>query len=355
MNYKDICEEYAQILDTARKIMKPACYVCKVCNGVACGGRSTTTLEMGGKGSGSGFYNSFNALSKIRIDLDIIHEDFIPDTSTDMFGKKFALPVFAAPIGKLLVYKQLESPYFNNNAAYADALVGGTSAAGGMAWLGDAADDSYICGQLEAVKNANGMGIPTIKPWGDKAEVMKRVRWAQDAGAIAIATDLDAIGLGYQSASSKPIRTKTLDDLRELTGSVKEPVIFKGIMSVKSAIKAAEAGAYGILISNHGGNIIENSLSPSDVLPDIKKAVGDSIKILVDGAIRTGEDVFKVLALGADAALIGRPYVVSVYGGGKEGAMLYTEKIRWELQNIMRLANCRNLKEITIEKIIIKR
>jgi len=353
MNYKDITEEYAKVLANAKKIMKPACHVCKVCNGVACGGRFTTILEMGSKGSGSGFYNSFEALSKIRIALDVIHEDYIPDTSIELFGKKFALPIFAAPIGTLLVETALDSPYFNNNDAYAEALVDGTCAAGGMAWLGDNVKDDYLYGQLKAVKKAGGMGIPTIKPWGDKEEVKKRVRWSQEAGAIAIATDLDAIGLGYQSASPKPVRTKTVEELKELTSSVRKFFIFKGIMSVKSAVKAAEAGAYGIVISNHGGNIIENSLSPCDVVTGIREAVGDSLKIFVDGAIRTGEDVFKVLALGADAALIGRPYVVSVYGGGKEGSFLYTKKLHWELQNIMRLTDCRNLKEITPDKVVI--
>lgn len=66
-------------------------------------------------------------------------------------------------------------------------------------------------------------------------------------------------------------------------------------------------GAYGILISNHGGNIVENSLAPCDVIEDIRKEVGDSLKVFADGGVRSGEDVFKMLALGADAVGIGRP------------------------------------------------
>ena len=132
------------------------------------------------------------------------------------------------------------------------------------------------------------------------------------------------------------------------------PVIIHGVRSVKTAVKAAETGAYGILISNHGGNVVENSLAPCEVIADIRKELGDSIKIFADGGVRSGEDVFQMLALGADAVGIGRPYVVAVYGGGQDGAGIYTQKIYWELQNIMRLANCRSLKDITMDKLVIR-
>ena len=98
--------------------------------------------------------------------------------------------------------------------------------------------------------------------------------------------------------------------------------------------------------------MVENSMAPCDVVADIRKELGDSIKIFADGGVRSGEDVFKMLALGADAVGIGRPYVVAVYGGAKDGASIYTQKIYWELQNIMRLANCRTLKDITMDKLV---
>ena len=115
------------------------------------------------------------------------------------------------------------------------------------------------------------------------------------------------------------------------------------------------SGAYGILISNHGGNVVEGSRSPCDVVAEIKDAVGDRMKVFADGGVRSGEDVFKLLALGADAVGIGRPYVVAVYGGAKDGAKIYTNKIYWELKNIMRLANCRNLADITRDKVVTKK
>ncbi len=122
-------------------------------------------------------------------------------------------------------------------------------------------------------------------------------------------------------------------------------------MSVRAAVKARESGADAILISNHGGNVVEGSAAPCDVVADIRRALGPDYLIFADGGVRSGEDVFKMIALGANAVGIGRPYVVAVYGGGRHGASIYTEKIYWELKNIMRLANCRTLSDITMDKV----
>lgn len=355
-NYSEVLNQYAQYLDVARKIMKPSCYVCKICNGVACAGRHTNLLEMGAKGNNGGFINSYNALQKIRIVLDVIHDDYSPDTSTEIFGRQFDLPVFASPIAKILTGYTYDSPFFNNNGAYADALVNGAYEAGGLAWLGDNIAEGYFEGQVEPLRAIGGMGVPTIKPWADRDEFWRRVELSKEIGTIAIATDLDSVGLGYQysggGGGKRPgVCPRTVAELREIVDAAGVPVVIKGVMSVKTAVKAAEAGAYGVLISNHGGNVVESSLSPSDVIEDIRKAVGHSLKIFADGSVRSGEDVFKLLALGADSVGIGRPYVVAVYGGGRDGAAIYTHKIYWELQNIMRLANCRTLKDITRDKV----
>ena len=357
MNYNDVLIQYAQYQEAAREVMKPSCYVCKVCNGTACAGRFTNSLEMGAKGSNAGFINSCKALNDIRIELDVVHDDYEPDTSIELFGRHFDLPVFASPIAKILTDYELKSPYFNNNDAYARALIEGCYEAGGMAWLGDNKAEGYFSGQIAPIKDVQGVGVPTIKPWADREEFWKRVEWSLEKGVMAIATDLDAIGLGYQysgdvGSKREGVCARSKEELREIVQSVNVPVVVKGIMSVKAAVKVAEAGAYGILISNHGGNVVEGSCAPCDVVEEISRAVGGSLKIFADGGVRSGEDVFKMLALGADAVGIGRPYVVSVYGGGKQGAYIYTQKIYWELQNIMRLANCRTLKDITRDKLI---
>ena len=317
LTLNDVLLKYAENQQRARTDLSPSCHVCKICNGVACAGRFTNSLEFGSKGNNGGFIAAVNALRDIRIELDPIHEDYNPDTSCSFFGRKFDLPVFASPIAKILTDYKFDSPFFNNNGKYADALIKGCYEAGGMAWLGDNKEPGYFEAQVAPLKEVDGCGVPTIKPWAERSEFWHRVELCKEAGAMAIATDLDAIGLGYQYSGTKNegVCSRTVDELKEIVERIDRPVVIKGIMSVKAAVKCKEAGAYG--------------------------------------GVRSGEDVFKMLALGADAVGIGRPYVVSVYGGEQEGANIYTQKIYHELMNIMRLANCRDLSEITADKLIL--
>jgi hypothetical protein len=357
LSYNDVLLKYGEYQDAARPILRPSCFVCKVCDGVRCAGRYTNSLEFGAKGNNLGFINAYRDLADIRIEMDVVHEDYEPDISMEMFDKTFDLPVFASPIAKILTDYEFESPFFNNNDKYADALVKGAYEAGGMAWLGDNIAEGYFYGQVKPIKEVDGVGIPTIKPWADRDEVAKRLAWCKEVGAMAVATDLDAIGLGYQYSGGKNtgVCSRDVEELKEFVAAAGVPVIIKGIMSVSAAEKIAETGAFAILISNHGGNVVEGSRSPCDVVEEIKDAVGDRMKVFADGGVRSGEDVFKLLALGADAVGIGRPYVVAVYGGGKEGASIYTQKIYWELKNIMRLANCRSLADITRDKVVVRK
>ena len=144
---------------------------------------------------------------------------------------------------------------------------------------------------------------------------------------------------------------KTEEELREIAAATDLPFIVKGIMTAEAAQKALRAGAYAIVVSNHGGRVMDYGLSTAEVLPEIRAAVGTDAKIFVDGGVRTGDDVFKMLALGADAVLIGRPYVIAAYGGGAEGVQLYTEKLKAELKDAMTMTSCKSLQEITRDKI----
>ena len=114
----------------------------------------------------------------------------------------------------------------------------------------------------------------------------------------------------------------------------------------KNAEKALEAGASGIVVSNHGGRVLDHCPATAEVLPDIVDAVGGKMTIFVDGAIRSGMDMFKALALGADAVLIGRPFVTTVYGGGEEGVQLYVQKLKAELADTMRMCGAHSLADI---------
>ena len=116
----------------------------------------------------------------------------------------------------------------------------------------------------------------------------------------------------------------------------------------KIELKAKEAGAAAIVVSNHGGRVLDQCPATAEVLPEIAAALkGTGVKVLVDGGIRTGVDVFKALALGADGVLICRPFVTAVYGGGAEGVKCYIDKLAGELADTMQMCGAHSIEEIT--------
>ncbi len=143
-------------------------------------------------------------------------------------------------------------------------------------------------------------GYRRVKPWNAEtvAEKMKLVR---KSGAFAAAMDIDAAGLPFLKNLTPPAGSKNVEELAEIIRAAGVPFIVKGVMTVKGAQKAKKAGAAAIVVSNHGGRVLDQCPATAEVLPEIAEAVGGgSMKILVDGGIRNGSDVFKALALGAD-------------------------------------------------------
>ena len=159
--------------------------------------------------------------------------------------------------------------------------------------------------------------------------------------------DVDAAGLPFLKNMNPPAGSKTPEELAEIVKMAGVPFIVKGVMTVKGAKKAMEAGASAIVVSNHGGRVLDQCPATAEVLEEIAQAVGGKMKILVDGGIRSGTDVFKALALGADGVLICRPFVVSVYGGGADGVRAYIDKIGGELRDTMQMCGAHSLAEIT--------
>ena len=144
-------------------------------------------------------------------------------------------------------------------------------------------------------------------------------------------------------------------ELRQLTEYAGVPFILKGIMSAKAARKALEAGAAGIVVSNHGGRVLDQCPATAEVLEEIAAEVKGKLTILVDGGIRSGVDVFKALALGADGVLIGRPFVVAVYGAQAEGVSALVDKLGAELSDTMAMCGAHSLSEITRDMVRVLR
>lgn len=337
--------DYSEILNRARELVSENCKVCKDCNGIVCKGK---VPGVGGKGSGSGFIRNREKLNDIKVNLDTIVEEKEIDTSIELFGMKFEYPIFAAPIGAVpLNYSPALDDY-----EYTEAIIKGCKEAGVIGFTGDGVKDEYYDLPLQVVKEHDGHGVPTIKPW-EKEEIIAKIKKAEKSGAPAVAMDIDAAGLVTLALLGKPVGTKSVKELKEIISSTKLPVILKGIMTVEGAKKALDAGAYGIVVSNHGGRVLDHTPATIEVLPAIAEAVKGKMKIFIDGGFRSGLDVFKGLALGADAILIARPYVVSAYGGRAEGVKIYTEKLGNELKQTMIMTGCHNLKDVNKNKVFI--
>ena len=232
-----------------------------------------------------------------------------------------------------------------NDMQYNDILVKGCADAGIVAFTGDGSNPDVVKAAAKAIAKVDGLGIPTIKPW-NKETIDEKIALVKESGAFAIAMDIDAAGLPFLKNMNPPAGAKSVKEMKEIIASVGVPFIVKGIMTVEGAKKALEAGASGIVVSNHGGRVLDQCPATAEVLNEIADAVKGSMKIFVDGGIRSGVDVFKALAMGADAVIIARPYVTSVYGGGEEGVKLYTDKIGAELADTMAMCGAGNLSDI---------
>jgi isopentenyl diphosphate isomerase/L-lactate dehydrogenase-like FMN-dependent dehydrogenase len=140
----------------------------------------------------------------------------------------------------------------------------------------------------------------------------------------------------------------TAGQLAAIIASVDVPFIVKGIMTPKGALKAAEAGAAAVIVSNHGGRVLDQCPATAEMLPEIVSALeGGDVRVLVDGGIRTGVDVFKALAMGASGALIARPFVNAVYGGAAEGVGMLASRYISELSDTMEMCGAHSLAEIS--------
>ena len=211
--------------------------------------------------------------------------------------------------------------------------------------VGDTAIETFLTDNLEVLKEKNADGIAFIKPWENDA-IISKMKLAEDAGVFALGVDVDACGLVTLSLHGKNVEPKTLDKIKELKKATKLPFILKGLMTVDEAILAAEAGVDAIVVSNHGGRVLDCTPGAADVLPAIAKAVKGKTIILADGGVRTGVDVLKLIALGVDGVLIGRPFVTASFGGGTEGVEIYVNKIISELEATMRLTGCATIADI---------
>ena len=334
---------YQEILETARTCSGPYCKACPVCNGRAC---KNTMPGPGSKGTGTVAARNYDAWQDICLNMDTICENIPADTGFTLFGQTYDLPVFAGPVGAVKLHYGDKF----TDLEYNDILVPACVQAGIAAFTGDGTDPAVFAAAAKAIGSTGGKGIPTVKPW-DRDTLYAKLDAGKASGAKMFAMDIDAAGLPFLKGLNPPAGSKTVAELREVIEYAKVPFIIKGVMTVKGARKALEAGAAGIVVSNHGGRVQDGVPSTAEVLPAIAEAVKGQMVVMVDGGIRSGVDVCKALALGADACILARPYVTAVYGGGAEGVKVLTDKIKGELADTMAMCGVHSLAEISRDMI----
>jgi isopentenyl diphosphate isomerase/L-lactate dehydrogenase-like FMN-dependent dehydrogenase len=295
----------------------------------------------GSKAPGNGAHDNWKAWQQIKLSMDCIAPAGPVDTSLDFLGRHLELPLVTGPIGSIKWQYNPDSDVrdFNRDVAAMAQKMGFAGA------FGDGIEYAVYTDSLAHSAAYNGSSMPILNPNSD-AEILEKIALANQAGVFALGVVVDSAGLPHLRQRDISTGTKTVEQLRAFKEASRVPFVVKGVMSAKSALKAVEAGADAIIVSNHGGRVLPFSPSTAEVLPEITEAVKGQTRIIVDGGIRTGFDVFKALALGADAVMICRPLLVSWYGAGQEGIEIYVNKLKDELGDAMYMCGARKLSDI---------
>jgi len=330
----------------ARDKFKKICYACKNCDGLNC---PTGIPGMGGIGTGASFRQNIQSLKRYKINTRLIHSVKEPDTSTSFFGIPLSFPVMAAPITGAVTNMGGAVDELDYNRF----VVKGCIEADVLAFVGDGASpEKYKIG-VQAINENEGFGIPVFKPRTSNDEILKRIKAAEKGGVAAVGMDIDAVVLKTMALKNQSVSPKSKEDLEYIISSTHLPFILKGIMNVRDAVLAVEAGAHGIIISNHGGRVLDEMVGAMDVIEEIVNEVKGYVRILIDGGFRTGVDILKALALGADFVLIGRPVAIAAVAMGTKGVSFYLNTLKRELERAMILTGCNGISDITED--IVKR
>lgn len=340
----EISDESNISMDTiraaAREKFNKTCYACSECDGSKC---ASGVPGMGAAGRGDSFKRNLEALREYKINTRVIHDVDEPDTTSFFLDHKLSFPVMAAPITGTVT----NMGGAIDEELYARSVVNGCRNSGTIAFVGDGATPYKYRIGLNAVEKAGGMAVPIFKPRKDNEAVIERIKAAEQSGAIAVGMDIDAVVFKTMQMKNQAVGPKGIDTLKEIILSTDLPFILKGIMHPRDAEFAVETGAKAIIISNHGGRVLDQMRGTLDVLPEIVKAVKGRIQIMIDGGFRNGTDVMKALALGAETILIGRTVAIAAVGMYDKGVSYYLEQIRRELITAMILTGCSSIEQIT--------
>lgn len=263
-------------------------------------------------------------MDSILIEQKII-DSVVADTTVDFLGETFSSPIM--------------TPAFSHLKNF-----GGRELTG-LEEYSIAAKNANIlnfCGMMEndmfqKIVDTGAKTVRIVKPYADNGKVRDQMQFAEAAGAFGIGMDIDHIfgETGLDIVIGETMAVQTTEMLRSYVESTKLPFFVKGVLGVRDAVVCAEIGVKAIIVSHHHGRM-PYAVPPMMILPEIKDALeGTGVKIIVDCGIESGADVYKALALGADAAAVGRSMLPSLEQEGTPGVESFISKVNNELRYIM--------------------
>lgn len=319
-------------------------------------------------GSGSGLTLAANrrAFDRVTLMPRVLADVRGGHTRLDLFGQALEHPIVLAPIA----YQRLFHPDGEQASAMAAA------AQGGAMWISSLASQP-----LQAIADASrqtGGAAPGFQLYwqGERERTLRLARRAEAGGCPIMLFTLDApvklatldlpggigaVNLEAPLALVPPgagrsqvfdgwmAQAPTWDDLAWLRDSTRLPLLVKGILHPDDAERAIALGCDGIVVSNHGGRVLDGAAASLDLLPPIVARVNGRVPVLLDSGIRDGRDVFKALALGATAVLLGRPAIWGLAQAGALGVAHVIRLLRDELEATMALSGCRTLADISAD------
>ena len=276
-----------------------------------------------------------NYLDSILVEERLI-DSVLPSLEIDFFGETFASPIMTPAFSHLPAYHDRELTGLEEYSIAAKNL-------GIVNWCGMMENDMF-----EKLAATGARTIRIIKPYEDREKILDQMAFAERSGALAVGIDIDHIfGKGqYDVVLGERMAPQTKEDLQSFVKATGLPFVVKGVLSVTDAVKCAEAGVRGIVVSHHHGRM-PYAVPPLMVLPEIADALkGSDVKIVVDCSIDTGADAYKALTLGADAVSVGRAILPALEEQGVTGAEQYIKEMNDELSMMMSFTGFSGIKEL---------
>ena len=264
-------------------------------------------------------------------------DSVVADTTMEFLGETFDMPVMTPAFSHLKNFNGREKTGLEEYSIAAKEL-------NILNFVGMMENDDF-----NKILATGAKTIRIVKPYADKGKVKDQMQFAVENGAFGIGMDIDHIfnhNGSYDVVVGETMAPVTFEDLNSFVQDTKLPFIVKGVLSVSDALKAAKAGAKGIVVSHHSG-IMPCAVPPLMILPKIKEALKDyDMTIFVDCHIDSGVDAFKALALGADAVGVGRAMMPALTKEGVPGLAKFMTKMSQELKFMMDFTGFEKISEI---------